>query len=267
MSIGRKFNDAVVVGTLLLATSAGTFAQTSDSKPPDASGLKAAAQLSPAPAPNPCSSGMNQAQILTDTMGVDFAPYLTGVTRTVRQNWYNLMPSSVYPPINRHGKVSIEFSILKDGKASDMKIRSSSGDVALDRAAWGSIIASTPFAALPAEFHGPLVGMRFFFFYNLEVDTSIAISISPCGDIQVPAGSTLQFSASRKSITDASVKWRVSGPGCSQSSCGTISDTGLYAAPQSIPSPPTVIVEAVPATESFAVARSKLTVVPASSSH
>ena len=49
-------------------------------------------------------------------MGVDFGPYLTRITQIVRQNWYNLMPPSVYPPILKQGKLSIEFVILKDGK-------------------------------------------------------------------------------------------------------------------------------------------------------
>ena len=41
-----------------------------------------------------------------------------------------------------------------------------SGDVALDRAAWGGITASAPFAPLPSEFHGPYLALRFHFYYN-----------------------------------------------------------------------------------------------------
>jgi TonB family protein len=260
MFVGPTF--AGTLGTLILAASVGDFAQTSDPKLPDAESGNPATRISPAPTLKPCSSGWNQAQILTNTMGVDLGHYLTGVTKGVRHNWYYLMPSSVYPPKMKQGKVSIEFSILKDGKTSDMKIHSSSGDVALDRAAWAGIAASTPFASLPPEFHGPLLRLRVFFVYNLEVDT---IAISPCGDVQVRIGSTLQFSASRKAITETAIPWRVSGPGYAKAACGTISDSGLYTAPQSLPTPPTVIVEAEPAVESFPVARSKLTLVPADS--
>jgi len=78
------------------------------------------------------------AEILTDTMGVDFGPYLTRITQIVRQNWYSLMPPSVYPPRLKQGKLAIEFVILKDGKVSVMAVRTSSGDVPLDRAAWGA---------------------------------------------------------------------------------------------------------------------------------
>ncbi|MBZ5656514.1 MAG: TonB C-terminal domain-containing protein [Acidobacteriia bacterium] len=112
---------------------------------------------------------LDQAEILTDTMGVDFGPYMARITAIVRNNWYNLMPPSVYPPILKQGKVSIEFFILKDGKVSGMQVHLPSGDVALDRAAWASITASTPFPPLPKEFPGQYLGLRFYYFYNLEV--------------------------------------------------------------------------------------------------
>jgi TonB family protein len=114
------------------------------------------------------AKALDQAEILTDTMGVDFGPYLTRITQIVRLNWYSLMPPSVYPPILKQGKLAIEFVILKDGKVSNMAIRTSSGDVPLDRAAWGSITASTPFPPLPKEFPGQILGLRFYYFYNLE---------------------------------------------------------------------------------------------------
>jgi TonB family protein len=114
------------------------------------------------------AKALDQAEILTDTMGVDFGPYLTRVVQIVKQNWYNLMPPSVYPPIYKQGKLSIEFVILKDGETAQMTVHTSSGDVALDRAAWASITSSTPFPPLPKEFPGKLLGLRFYYFYNLE---------------------------------------------------------------------------------------------------
>ncbi len=116
------------------------------------------------------AKALDQAEILTDTMGVDFGPYLTRVVQVVKANWYNLMPPSVYPPILKQGKLSIEFVIQKDGKVSNMTLHTSSGDVPLDRAAWGSITASTPFPPLPKEFPGQILGLRFYYFYNLQPD-------------------------------------------------------------------------------------------------
>jgi len=105
-------------------------------------------------------------EVLTDTQGVDFGPYLARVLQAVRMNWYNIIPEEARPPLLKKGKVSIEFVILKDGKIAGMTLRSPSGDVALDRAAWGGITASVPFAPLPSEFHGPYLGLRFHFYYN-----------------------------------------------------------------------------------------------------
>ncbi len=94
-------------------------------------------------------------EVLSDTQGVDFGPYLSRVLEAVRMNWYNLIPEEARPPLLKKGKVSIEFVILPDGKVAGMKIIGPSGDVSLDRAAWGGITASVPFAPLPSEFHGP----------------------------------------------------------------------------------------------------------------
>jgi len=41
-----------------------------------------------------------------------------------------------------------------------------SGDVALDRAAWGAITGSNPFPPLPKEFPGQNLGLLFRFYYN-----------------------------------------------------------------------------------------------------
>jgi TonB family protein len=118
------------------------------------------------------AKALDQAEILTDTMGVDFGPYLTRIVQIVRQNWMIAMPPSVYPPILKQGKLSIEFEILKDGKTAGLVVHTSSGDVALDRAAWASITASTPFPPLPKEFPGKLLGLRFYYFYNLDPNSS-----------------------------------------------------------------------------------------------
>jgi TonB family protein len=105
-------------------------------------------------------------EVLSDTQGVDFGPYLSRVLQAVKMNWYNLIPEAARPPLLERGKVSIEFAILPDGKVAGMRIIGPSGDVSLDRAAWGGITASNPFSPLPSEFHGPYLALRFHFFYN-----------------------------------------------------------------------------------------------------
>jgi len=95
----------------------------------------------------------------------------------------NLLPPTVYPPILKQGKVSIEFVVLTDGKVSGMRLHTSSGDVALDRAAWASITTSNPFPPLPKEFPGQNLGLRFVFFYNVE----------PNADTLKPTGSSRRW--------------------------------------------------------------------------
>jgi TonB family protein len=117
---------------------------------------------------------LDQMEVLTPTLGVDFGPYLNRVLQIVKENWYRGIPESAMPPIMKKGKVSIEFVILSDGRISGMNRDESSGDIALDRAAWGGITASNPFPPLPREFielakqqgAGQYLGLRINFYYN-----------------------------------------------------------------------------------------------------
>jgi len=66
----------------------------------------------------------------------------------------------------KKGKLAIEFAILKDGKVAGLKYAATSGDVALDRAAYAGITDSNPFPPLPQEFAGQYLALRFYFYYN-----------------------------------------------------------------------------------------------------
>lgn len=116
--------------------------------------------------PNGGSGRLGNIDVLSDTMGVDFGPYLSRVLQSVKMNWYTLIPEVARPPLLKRGKVSIEFVIMKDGKVAGMRIIGPSGDISLDRAAWGGISASNPFSPLPGEFRGPYLALRFHFYYN-----------------------------------------------------------------------------------------------------
>jgi TonB family protein len=106
-------------------------------------------------------------EVLSDTMGVDFGPYLQRILHDVRQNWYDAIPESAQM---KHGNLIIEFAITKDGKVAGMKLVATSGDVPLDRAAWAGITASDPFPPLPTEFGGQYLALRFRFYYNPTKD-------------------------------------------------------------------------------------------------
>jgi TonB family protein len=106
-------------------------------------------------------------QILSDTKGVDFAPYLKQWRLITDKTWQGLMPVEASAPILLKGIVVIRFKILPNGEVTGMVLEGRSGCTNLDRAAWGAITASS-YPPLPKEFHGPFVEMRTFFLYNWQ---------------------------------------------------------------------------------------------------
>ena len=116
----------------------------------------------------PQHPGLNgSVEILSDTMGVDFGPYMQRVIAATYRSWIPLIPESARPPLDKSGKVGIEFIIAKDGSVKQMVLKFPSGDVALDRAAWGGVTGASPYPPLPKEFKGPYLALRFGFYYNV----------------------------------------------------------------------------------------------------
>jgi TonB family protein len=115
----------------------------------------------------------NFADVLSDTMGVDFGPYLARVLADIRRNWYNVIPEAARPPLMEQGTVSIDFVIQKNGSVAGLKLMAPSGDVSLDRAAWGGITASNPFPPLPTEFRGQYLALRLHFLYNPDRSSAL----------------------------------------------------------------------------------------------
>lgn len=117
---------------------------------------------------NPNSSfSIGGLQVLSDTRGVNFGPYLRRVIEVVRENWYNVIPESAR--LGQKGVCSVDFAIQTDGSVPGLDLSSSSGSEALDRAAESGIHASTPFEPLPAEYlakGGRDLKLRFIFLYN-----------------------------------------------------------------------------------------------------
>lgn len=105
-------------------------------------------------------------EILSDTKGVDFRPYMKRLRYTVHNHWYPLIPEVAMPPILKSGTTIIDLVIGKDGRILKMKIEKSSGDDSLDKAAWGAITTAVPLPLLPAEFSGDNLRVRARFAYN-----------------------------------------------------------------------------------------------------
>jgi TonB family protein len=109
------------------------------------------------------SSGV---EILTDTQGVDFGPYIRKSLAIIKKNWIPLIPEEARPPANMQGETLIRFSILPDGKISAMGLDGSSQHTNIDRAAWGAITAVGQFPPLPTEFKGSHLELRVDFLTN-----------------------------------------------------------------------------------------------------
>jgi outer membrane biosynthesis protein TonB len=109
------------------------------------------------------------AEILSDTQGVDFSAWLQKAIYETHRAWDPIIPEEVNPPILKRGEVEIVFSVLPNGRVQpgSMMLTGRSGDVALDRAAWGGIVGAD-YPALPREFHGPYLQLRFRFMYNVK---------------------------------------------------------------------------------------------------
>jgi hypothetical protein len=204
--------------------------------------------------------------ILSDTQGVDFGPYLQRLVQKVRENWYRAIPQSAE---QKKGKLAIELAIAKDGKVANMRLVATSGDVALDRPAWSSITDSNPFPPLPSAFTGPYLALRLRFYYNPEKSdlsgpamkdssglahangaapisskSGIAVRISSLGDIYVPAGGSRTVTATVTGTKEQTVEWTITGVGCSASLCGKMMGD-VYIAPTVQPSPPVVVLTVV----------------------
>ena len=113
-------------------------------------------------------------EVLSDTLGTDFGPYIRRLLRSTQSAWEPLIPEECYPPISKTGMTLIRFTILPDGTLAprSMHLDDSTRDVAIDKAAWGSITSQGKFPPLPATFKGPYLELRIQF--NIVHDGSSA---------------------------------------------------------------------------------------------
>ncbi len=90
-----------------------------------------------------------------------------------------------------------------------------------------------------------------------------AIEVAVCPTTSsVPVGSTATLTATLANTTDTAVSWQVNGVAGGNATVGTISSTGVYTAPSTVPSPATVTVAALSAADSSTQGSAQLTIVP-----
>jgi hypothetical protein len=106
--------------------------------------------------------------ILSDTEGVDFNPYLQKIMREIYETWLPLIPEEARPPLNKQGETQIRFIILPDGRIGGMALEGSTHDDAINKSCWGSITGVGQFPPLPNQFHGPKLELRVHYLVNKE---------------------------------------------------------------------------------------------------
>jgi hypothetical protein len=78
---------------------------------------------------------------------------------------------------------------------------------------------------------------------RVTIISGVVITVSPSCNA-IPSGTSLQFIASVQGTSNTAVNWAVNGVAGGSTMFGTISSTGLYTAPATIPSPSSVMVAA-----------------------
>ncbi|MFY9855712.1 MAG: energy transducer TonB, partial [Terracidiphilus sp.] len=89
-------------------------------------------------------AGSGGVEVLSDTQGVNFNSWLARWHWETERTWDPLIPDEVNPPIDKAGMVAVRFKVLPNGRLMDgsLVLEGRSGDVALDRAAWGALTGS-----------------------------------------------------------------------------------------------------------------------------
>jgi outer membrane biosynthesis protein TonB len=108
-------------------------------------------------------------ELLSDTQGVDFSSWLKSWHKITQQAWDPLFSAEANAPKSKSGIVAIRFKVLPNGRLMDrsMVLEGRSGDVALDRAAWGAL-TGLRYPPLPSHFHGPYLELRAYFPYKTQ---------------------------------------------------------------------------------------------------
>ena len=111
---------------------------------------------------------MAEILVISDPDGVDFGPYLNkAVLPKLQHAWAKLaIPVGPEFDVKKKSQTVIELFIQKDGSVGGMKVKVPSDNANLDAAAIDGLKAASPFPALPAQFKGKSLGLRFNLSFN-----------------------------------------------------------------------------------------------------
>jgi hypothetical protein len=92
------------------------------------------------------------------------------------------------------------------------------------------------------------------------INQQIGVSVSPA-TAQLGIGASEQFTAKVTGTTVTGVTWSVTGTGCSGVACGTITPSGVYTAPETVPTPATVSVTATSSADGVTSGSATVTII------
>jgi hypothetical protein len=122
--------------------------------------------------------------------------------------------------------------------------------------ATGSVTATGTYPVTVANPDGQVSGARS---VTVAAPQPVSVTISPTS-ASVKRGRTRQFTATVQNTTDTRVTWQVNGIAGGNTTVGTISSTGLFRAPSTVPNPATVTVRAVSVADSTKSATAAVTI-------
>lgn len=99
---------------------------------------------------------------------------------------------------------------------------------------------------------------------GLQSIAPVTVATNPANQSVIAVSLTVQFVATVNGVSSTAVDWTLSGSSCSGSACGTISSSGLYSAPTTVPNnkPMSVTVTATSQADSAAQGQLTISVLP-----
>jgi TonB family protein len=108
-------------------------------------------------------------RILSHTWGIDFNPYISqDLMPKIQREWSVEIQKLPAAATAKTGTAIVEFAIARDGSITDVKLKQSTKEQALDDAVLGAIRGASPFSPLPAKFRGNNIALRLQCDYNPE---------------------------------------------------------------------------------------------------
>jgi TonB family protein len=96
---------------------------------------------------------------LFDTAGFPMGEYRDVISALVRSKWN-------VPSKNSFGRTGVVFYIDRNGRVTDLRVETSSGNKSLDAAALAAVFSANPFPPLPKGFPRERVGVRMYLTYE-----------------------------------------------------------------------------------------------------